>query len=1235
MRSGTAGARTMRWRRRPVAHVAGIVVVIATVALLVVPLVGAARGGSPASADGLAPCSVGPPPFPYAGYCGTFDGDNTWYGTYGPNFPTAQGWAFCADPPASGADYPAPRYNYVPGGAPPGAGGDWNALGFAFSQAQAAGYWNGAAGQFTRDQVAAAGKFLYDAVVWGTPVPSMDGGTLAAYDVLATWFNEARGTTGPPQISVGLVGGGTTIDSAASYAIHVAFPGTGRGLAGLGILVGVTNANLDAPNGPTFAGASTDANGNLVVPIFVTSPGPVTITVTSDTEVGQVGIGFYHETVGPLDTQQIAGFPAPINLQASEQLYSNGLPQGTISVQKAGNDQAYWGVGGAVFHVADASGAVVAVLATGADGSAGPTGPLPVGTYTVSEVTPPAGYRAAAPQTVTVAGNQDATVSFTGADQDQVVPATVTIEKTDRSTGAPLAGAVFDVKYDSRNDGVYDEDLGTCTTDALGRCSPAGNDGGSLLPGDYEVTEVAAPPGYYLDPATATQTLALDPGQSGTVAFSDLLLGSLRLTKTGNDVAYTPVVGAVFSVTGPAPATSVAATLTIGSDGQSQTVGGLVPGQYTVTETRPPVGYTAVKPFDVAVPGGPTTTDVAVDDPVVPASVTLVKLDAQTLAPLAGAVLDVRYATGAVPAPDPAPSGTAPSGVDYDEDLGHCTTGPTGTCTPPGNDGGDGLLPGDYEVTEVAPPPGYPTTSPAPQYLTLGPGGFGRVIFTDQPYLSVRFEKVSTGNVDPAQVQLAGAVVVVHAGTLGGPAVTSCTTDAAGACTTASSLVGGRTYCWMETLAPARRGAGANGCFTATESRQAEPIVVTDPGEFVAVAARKVVAGAPSVTLPGAVFDLFRSDGGHGPDRPPPPPGVSEPPGQTWVARATSGPDGLARFPLQFPGYAYCVAEVTPPPDYLAAPGQACTPVLAGATSVPPPLEVVSVADAHATVTLTAHKYNALQPGTGVPGATYDLYVEGPLPPGLPVPSEPPGPGPAPPPVPGDTWLARGTTDPSGDLAFTVPAGYAYCLEEVATPVDYVLDPALHCTAVLDTGGPAGATRIALPETTAVVYLTAHKFDSLRPDTVIPGATYELLVKGTPPPAAALPRAPAGAPVPPGTTYWAEGTSDAHGVLSFAVPAGHAWCLHELVVPRGYRLDTAFHCTAVLHTDTPLAAMSVALPELPLVALAATPSAAGPVLAALAYTGGPEPWLPLSGGLLLAVGGWCWLVGRRREKRAD
>lgn len=1227
-----AARSTGRRAIRPVAFV-----VVAGLLVLLLPLAAASRHPQAAWADGLAPCTTGSPPYPYAGYCGTFDGDNTWYGSYGPGFPTAQGWAFCADPPASGGDYPAPDYDYVPGGAPQGAGGDWNALGFAFSQAQAAGYWGGEAGQFTSDQIAAAGKFLYDTVVWGSPVPSMDDGTLAAYDDLDGWFNQAQGTTGTPQMNVGVVGGGDTIDGSAFYAIHVSFPGTGNGFSGLGILVGVTNATLDSPGGPTFIGASTNGNGNLIVPIFVSDTGPVTVTVSTDTEVGQVGIGFYHATSGPANTQYLAGFPAPINLQSTEELSSNGqpeLPEGTVSIEKQGNDTAYYGLAGATFNVVDASGAVVATLTTEDTGSSAASNLLPFGTYTVQETTAPVGYQLAPSQSVTIDSTQNTVVEFTGSNQDFIAPATVNITKEDSQTGAPLAGAVFDVKYDSQDDGTYDEDLGTCTTGADGQCSPSGNDGADLLPGNYEITEISAPPGYYLEPADATQTISLSPGQNGAVTFFDPQLAELRIFKGGNDTAYTSVAGAVFTVAGPAPSTTVVATVTIGSNGESPIISGLMPGEYTVTETTAPAGYTAAPPTQVAVTTGVGITYLDIDDTVIPASLTLIKLDAQTMAPLAGAVLDVKYATGQT-----ITSEAAGPAVTYNEDLGTCVTGPDGQCAPTGNDGPTSFLPGDYEVTEVSPPPGYPPNpTPPVQYITLTPGQVGTVTFLDQPYLTVSFQKAATGNFDPAQVIYAGAVIDVYEGSPTGALVTTCTTDSTGECTTPADLIGGGSYCWTEVVAPPGLAGGASGCFTASESVESQPIEVDDPGEFVAVEAKKVAADDPSLTLSGAVFDLYRVDGGNGPDQPTPPAGAATEPGETWVARATSGPDGIADFPLQFPGYAYCVVEEAPPPNYLATSGQQCTPVLTGTTATPPPVTVLTASDATAMVTLQAHKYNSLTPDTGIPGATYDLYVEGPLPPGLPLPSPP---QPAPTVEQGDTWMARGTTDDSGDLSFTVPAGYAYCLHEVSAPTNYVLDPALHCTAVLTTSSSAQDLTIALPETVANVYLTAHKYDALQPDTVIPGATYELLVQGSPPPNAGLPPVPAGAVVPSGDTYWAEGTSDANGVLSFAVPAGYSWCLHELVVPSGYQLDSAFHCTAVLDTDSPASAMVVALPEQPAGSLSASPlspapaspsSPASPVLEALAYTGGPSPWLPVAGGGLTIGGAALWAVGRRRRK---
>ncbi|MSX68866.1 MAG: hypothetical protein F2757_08180, partial [Actinobacteria bacterium] len=52
--------------------------------------------GSTIMFDGPALCSSGSPPDGYQGYCATYNGDNTWYGSYGLGFPTDPGWGLCA-----------------------------------------------------------------------------------------------------------------------------------------------------------------------------------------------------------------------------------------------------------------------------------------------------------------------------------------------------------------------------------------------------------------------------------------------------------------------------------------------------------------------------------------------------------------------------------------------------------------------------------------------------------------------------------------------------------------------------------------------------------------------------------------------------------------------------------------------------------------------------------------------------------------------------------------------------------------------------------------------------------------------------------------------------------------------------------------------------------------------------------------------------------------------------------
>ena len=121
-----------------------------------------------------------------------------------------------------------------------------------------------------------------------------------------------------------------------------------------------------------------------------------------------------------------------------------------------------------------------------------------------------------------------------------------------------------------------------------------------------------------------------------SVTFGDLLLGSLQLTKSGNDTAYWPVAGGQFTVTGPVPSTSAVGVLTVGAGGQTNTLTGLVPGTYTVTETSPPSGYDTVPPFTVSVAAGHDATTTSVADTAQPGSITISKTDAATGDPLAG-----------------------------------------------------------------------------------------------------------------------------------------------------------------------------------------------------------------------------------------------------------------------------------------------------------------------------------------------------------------------------------------------------------------------------------------------------------------------------------------------------------------------------------------------------------------------------------------------------------------------
>jgi hypothetical protein len=712
----------------------------------------------PQLGDGPAPCSSGNPPFALAGWCGTYSGANTFYGTYGPGFPTPFGWGLCADPPASGGWYPSPSYGYVLADPPSGASGAFlDAVGFGMSEGTLDNFW-GQNLAWGPNEAAVAAKLYYDALVWNDPLPTLPQPVADALASLYTQTAEAIGATGDPQLSASLPGGATSFTGSTTVQVRLAFPGSGRGLAGIPVSFSLTNALFDANHQATIS-AVTGADGSIELPITATSSSSTTVTMTSSAQVGHLGTAFFRPTASfALNAQDLASPLPGITVTSTNTWTSNAPPPalGTVSILKTGNDEPYLSIAGATFDVL-AGATVVDVLTTDASGRTPTSAPLPVGSYTIHEAQAPPGYQLVPDKTAVISANTNTVVTFTGASGDLATPASLTLKKVEDHTGAPLAGATFELERDPTDTGSWVE-VGTCTTDVTGTCVPPG--GTILLPGYYRVIETAAPPGFLVNPPDATQYVELAPGETTTVTFAD-----------------------------------------------------------------------------------------------------------------------------------------------------------------------------DRILTHL----------------------------------------------------------------------------------------------------------------------------------FVA-------------------------------------------------------------------------------------------------------------------------KQNAAEPGEGVPNATYDLFVVG-------TPPES-----APPVAPlGVTWFqglhfyAEGTTDEGGHLGFTIPVGYRWCVSERSAPEDFVLDPALRCTGIINAGAPDPVRTVAIAEVPNMVTLSAYKFNAADPGQVVPGATYALFVEGAFPDGFTPPRVPSSVVVPQGDELYAIGTTDDEGQLHFQVPSGSAWCLQELAVPSGYQLDPGLHCTAVLTSDAAPLASVVPLPEIALLAATGAP----------------------------------------------
>ncbi|MDG3044282.1 SpaA isopeptide-forming pilin-related protein [Bacillus sp. B6(2022)] len=113
-----------------------------------------------------------------------------------------------------------------------------------------------------------------------------------------------------------------------------------------------------------------------------------------------------------------------------------------------------------------------------------------------------------------------------------------------------------------------------------------------LKPGEYQFVETKAPHGYELDDQPIRFTIEKNQQKPlQLTAKNHLILGSLRIIKVDQQTDRT-LKGAAFDIRTKAGKTIK--SVTTGKDGEA-IVKGLKPGEYTITETKAPNGYVALK----------------------------------------------------------------------------------------------------------------------------------------------------------------------------------------------------------------------------------------------------------------------------------------------------------------------------------------------------------------------------------------------------------------------------------------------------------------------------------------------------------------------------------------------------------------------------------------------------------------------------------------------------------------
>lgn len=326
---------------------------------------------------------------------------------------------------------------------------------------------------------------------------------------------------------------------------------------------------------------------------------------------------------------------------------------------------------------------------------------LDEGFYKVEETKPADGYvmDENSSRTVYLQANKSVSLTFENTPLNALV-----INKVSTTTGEPLAGAKFRLRYFEGVTGTGGTVIGEYETSVNGTIIVTG-----LEAGTYIVEETQAPDGYIID--TTPQTIYISDNEQAvvTVEFRNQPDSGLIITKM-DAITFEPLADTTFLVT------TDDGTVVGEDDGIYITdergiihIPNLPTDTYVVTEMKAPEGYILdTIPQTVKLIHGETHSLFFYNQP--DSGLIITKLDSVTKEPLAGAIFKV----------------TTDDGTVVGDDNGYYTTDVTGVIHIPN------IVTDTYIVSEISAPDGY-ILDATPQTVKLIHGETHSLTFFNTP----------------------------------------------------------------------------------------------------------------------------------------------------------------------------------------------------------------------------------------------------------------------------------------------------------------------------------------------------------------------------------------------------------------------------------------------------------------------------------------------------------------------